>query len=132
MSMNATSVNNKSISGEDGASPTNHKALPQLINNTFADSNYGLQAAVITGHVNAEFHHHAPGTVRPSSYAAVTWKLTKNLTLELPEAPPNPLSTVPFRRDPDYVQRGPLFEEISLKLSQPAARVALVGLGGVG
>jgi hypothetical protein len=52
--------------------------------------------------------------------------------LEPPETPPKPLSTVPFRRDPDYVQRGRLFEDISSKLSRPAARVALVGLGGVG
>ncbi|GAB7336885.1 hypothetical protein MBLNU13_g00805t2 [Cladosporium sp. NU13] len=81
------------------------------INTTFADGNYGLQAGTITGHVNTEFHHHAP---------------------ERAETPPAPLSTVPFRRDPDYVERGPLLEEIASKLSRPAARVALVGLGGVG
>ncbi|KAM0703872.1 hypothetical protein Q7P35_008877 [Cladosporium inversicolor] len=44
----------------------------------------------------------------------------------------SPLSTVPFRRDPDYVQRGSLFDKITSKLASPAARVALVGLGGVG
>jgi hypothetical protein len=58
--------------------------------------------------------------------------LTAGLTLEPPETPPNPLSTVPFRHDPDYIQRGSLVEEIDSKLSRPAARVALVGLGGVG
>jgi hypothetical protein len=58
--------------------------------------------------------------------------LTAGLTLEPPETPPNPLSTVPFRHDPDYVQRGSLIEEIDSKLLQPSARVALVGLGGVG
>lgn len=48
------------------------------------------------------------------------------------EKPPQPFSTVPFDRDPDYVQRGALLEEIRSKLSRPAARVALTGLGGVG
>ncbi|GAB7336927.1 hypothetical protein MBLNU13_g01769t2 [Cladosporium sp. NU13] len=91
-------------------------AAPRSINTTFAGGNRGFQAGTITGHVNAEFHHHAPDTV----------------VLERAETPPAPLSTVPFRRDPDYVQRGPLLEEITLKLSRPAARVALVGLGGVG
>jgi hypothetical protein len=50
MNMNAPSVENR--------------ALPQTINNNFAAGNYGFQAGTITGHVNAEFHHHAPGTVR--------------------------------------------------------------------
>jgi len=52
--------------------------------------------------------------------------------LERVETPPTPLSTVPFRRDLDYVQRGSLFDKITSKLASPAARVALVGLGGVG
>lgn len=52
---------------------------------------------------------------------------------ERPETPPTPASTIlPFDRDPDYVQRGSLLEEIGVKLSRAAARVALVGLGGVG
>jgi hypothetical protein len=63
-----------------------------------------------------------------ASFAA----LTADLPLELPETPPDPLSTMPFRHDADYIQRSSLIEEINLKLSRPAARVALVGLGGVG
>ncbi|KAM0714759.1 hypothetical protein Q7P37_009776 [Cladosporium fusiforme] len=51
---------------------------------------------------------------------------------ERPETPPSPLSTVPFLRDPDYVHREWLVTEIRHKLSVPGARVALVGLGGVG
>jgi hypothetical protein len=58
--------------------------------------------------------------------------LTANFPLEPLEISPNPLSTVPFRQDPDYVQRGSLIEDIVSKLSKPAARVALAGLGGVG
>jgi hypothetical protein len=72
MNMNAPSVENKALSGEEEAPPTNDKALPQPVNNTFAHGNYGFQAGVITGHVNAEFHHHAPGRppARPELHAA--------------------------------------------------------------
>ena len=48
------------------------------------------------------------------------------------ERPPKPLSTIPFVRDPDYIHRGRLFDEVQHKLLTPGARVALVGLGGVG
>lgn len=48
------------------------------------------------------------------------------------EASPEPISTVPFPRDPDYVRRDPLIGQVHEKLSIPGARVALVGLGGVG
>ncbi|KAJ6018135.1 P-loop containing nucleoside triphosphate hydrolase protein [Penicillium sp. IBT 35674x] len=51
---------------------------------------------------------------------------------ERPETPPAPLSTVPFRRDPDYVGRGTLLDQIYEKGTTPSARIALVGLGGVG
>jgi hypothetical protein len=44
---------------------------------------------------------------------------------------PIPSSTVPFRRDRDFVHRETL-SEIQTRCSQPASRVALVGLGGVG
>lgn len=74
-------------------------------------------------------------TMRPVSRLATVASfatLTADLPPELPETSPDPLSTVPFQHDPDYVQRGSLIEEINSKLSRPAARVALVGLGGVG
>jgi hypothetical protein len=47
-------------------------------------------------------------------------------------AEPAPLFEVPFSRDPDYIHRGVLVDELYKKLSVPAARVALVGLGGIG
>ncbi|KAF2258231.1 TPR-like protein, partial [Lojkania enalia] len=43
-----------------------------------------------------------------------------------------PLFIVPFRRDPDFVDRGDLLSQINKRCSQPAGRAALVGLGGVG
>ncbi|KAJ5730155.1 P-loop containing nucleoside triphosphate hydrolase protein [Penicillium malachiteum] len=53
-------------------------------------------------------------------------------SLERPETPPPPLSTVPFRRDPDFIDRGSLLDQIQEKASTQGARIALVGLGGVG
>jgi hypothetical protein len=44
---------------------------------------------------------------------------------------PTPSSTVPFRRDRDFVHRE-ILSEIQRRCFQPASRVALVGLGGVG
>jgi hypothetical protein len=52
--------------------------------------------------------------------------------LEQPEMPPKPSSNIPFRRDPDFVERVTLTDQIRAKLTVPAGRAALVGLGGVG
>ncbi|XP_014560225.1 hypothetical protein COCVIDRAFT_89854, partial [Bipolaris victoriae FI3] len=53
-------------------------------------------------------------------------------TLERPETAPEPSVSVPFPRDPDFVDRGTLLDQISKRCAAPASRVALVGLGGVG
>ncbi|KAF1352616.1 P-loop containing nucleoside triphosphate hydrolase protein [Delphinella strobiligena] len=47
------------------------------------------------------------------------------------ETPPPPASTVPFRRDADFVHR-PELDRLRKKLSCPSARLALFGIGGVG
>ncbi|KAF2463408.1 TPR-like protein [Lindgomyces ingoldianus] len=74
---------------------------------SFGDANYGLQAGIINGPVHAEFH-------------------------PAPETPPNPSSTVPFRRDVDFVERGLILDQIHHKCATPGSWTALVGLGGVG
>ncbi|KAJ5380184.1 uncharacterized protein N7496_002612, partial [Penicillium cataractarum] len=51
---------------------------------------------------------------------------------KLEETPLKPLSTVPFRRDPDFVDHGTLLEQIDKKATVPGSRTVLVGLGGVG
>ncbi|KAB2109475.1 hypothetical protein AG0111_0g2147 [Alternaria gaisen] len=51
---------------------------------------------------------------------------------ERPETPPQRSCFVPFRRDPDFVDRGTLLDQIRERCAAPASRVALVGLGGVG
>jgi hypothetical protein len=43
-----------------------------------------------------------------------------------------PFSTVPFVRDPDFVDRPAIVAWVSDKCAGPGARAALVGLGGVG
>src|SRR6266487_3727453 len=53
------------------------------------------------------------------------------LFLDRPSITPTPTSTVPFRRDRDFVCRD-ILSEIHRRCSEPASRVALVGLGGVG
>ena len=102
--------------------------LPQSID--FGDSNWGFQAGTITGAVTTEVHHHAPGVYVCRNQ--ISSALTKDLAIEAPELSPSPLSTtLPFGRDPDYVQRGSLLAELRLNLFR-SGRAALVGLGGTG
>ncbi|KAJ6014913.1 hypothetical protein N7540_009504 [Penicillium herquei] len=51
---------------------------------------------------------------------------------EQPEPRPEPLFTVPFPRDPEFVGRGEILGQIHETASIGGARVILVGLGGVG
>ncbi|KAK3687150.1 P-loop containing nucleoside triphosphate hydrolase protein [Podospora appendiculata] len=74
---------------------------------SLGSGNQGLQVGHNYGSINTEFH--------------------------LPlETPPKPFATIPFSRDPDFVNRGDILDQIDERCSEPAARVALVGLGGVG
>ncbi|KAI2738936.1 hypothetical protein DTO013F2_9490 [Penicillium roqueforti] len=77
---------------------------------SFRGDKHGLQVGDNRGSINAEFH----------------------LPPERPETPPSPLSTVPFTRDPDFVRREKLVDQIHEKNSVPGPRIALIGLGGVG
>lgn len=92
----------------------------------FGDSNHGFQAGIINGDV----HHYLP----PSKldHGLCSTALTGILTPERLETPPDPSCAVPFCRDPDFVDRGTLLDQIREKCSAPASRMALVGLGGVG
>ncbi|KAL6823409.1 P-loop containing nucleoside triphosphate hydrolase protein [Trichoderma camerunense] len=55
-----------------------------------------------------------------------------NYPQERRETQPEPFPLIPFGRDPDFVNRGDIIEQISARCLEPAGRVALVGLGGVG
>ena len=50
----------------------------------------------------------------------------------IPPTLPCPSSTIPFGRDPDFVDRGAIVDQLHRKCALPASRTALVGLGGVG
>lgn len=55
-----------------------------------------------------------------------------NKTPEPLEPTPQPFASIPFRRDRNFVDRGEILKQVDTHCSQPASRVALVGLGGVG
>ncbi|KAK3985963.1 kinesin light chain [Cladorrhinum sp. PSN332] len=81
--------------------------MSQMPSASFGPGNHGLQVGLSYAPINAEFH--LP-----------------------PETPPTPFPTIPFSRDRDFVDRGDILEQINQLCSEPAARVAVVGLGGVG
>jgi hypothetical protein len=90
----------------------------------FGDKNRGNQVGINYGSV-----HLPPGRFHKT---LTKLKLTKIIDPERPETPPTPLSTVPFRRDPDFVSRDTLLDQIHEKVSVPGSRIALVGIGGIG
>ncbi|KAK4065260.1 hypothetical protein Trihar35433_7380 [Trichoderma harzianum] len=55
-----------------------------------------------------------------------------NYARERRETLPRPFPLIPFNRDPDFVSRRDILDQISARCLDPAGRVALVGLGGVG
>ncbi|KAJ4367082.1 hypothetical protein N0V83_007612 [Neocucurbitaria cava] len=68
-----------------------------------------------------------------SGYTQITGtQVTNHNYSGRPETPPSPSIYIPFRRDHDFVDRGTLLDQVHQKCSLLAARVALVGLGGVG
>ncbi|KAK4207944.1 kinesin light chain 3 [Rhypophila decipiens] len=82
----------------------------QLPSVSFGALNQGMQVGQNSGLISAEF----------------------NLPPERPETPPQPFATIPFSRDPDFIDRGDILDQINQRCSEPGARVALVGLGGLG
>ncbi|KAJ5720577.1 uncharacterized protein N7483_008511 [Penicillium malachiteum] len=82
---------------------------------SFGDRNQGLQVGTNNG---------------PIYYASASG-LGLIVVPEQPEPRPEPLSTVPFPHDPDFVSRDELLDQIHEKSSIPS-RIVLVGLGGVG
>ncbi|WPJ65269.1 hypothetical protein SMAC4_13900 [Sordaria macrospora] len=84
--------------------------MGQFPSASFGPLNQGFQVGQNYAPINTEFH----------------------LPPERLETPPPPFATIPFSRDPDFVNRGDILDQINQRCSEPAGRVALVGLGGVG
>ena len=81
------------------------------------------------------FDIHMPliyGEGRKKALIRLRKEIKESLSDEFEDSPPSPSSNIPFLRDPDYVDRQSLLDQIHEKLSMPASRAALVGLGGVG
>ncbi|CAI7579949.1 unnamed protein product [Penicillium pancosmium] len=97
---------------------------------SFGDNNRGFQVGHNCGSFHAEINLPQGKTNNPTK---IKTRLTNSrCPSERPETPPNPLSTVPFAHDPDFVCRITLLQSIHEKGSNPGSRIALVGLGGVG
>ena len=97
----------------------------------FGDANASLQAHTINGPVHASYHL-SPGKLRGSKDPRARVGANDSLGPERPETPPHPSIVIPFARDADFVDRGTLLDEICERCAQADARIALVGLGGVG
>ncbi|RAH42156.1 uncharacterized protein BO95DRAFT_517398 [Aspergillus brunneoviolaceus CBS 621.78] len=78
----------------------------QLQSYHFSGTNYGLEIGQNSGSVSAQFH----------------------LPPERPETPPSPLSTVPFLRNPDYVDCGSLVDKLDAICAVPASRTAILAI----
>ena len=81
------------------------------------------------------FDIHMPliyGEGRKKALIRLRKEIKESLKDEFEDSPLSPSSNIPFLRDPDYVNRRSLLDQIHEKLSIPASRAALVGLGGVG
>ncbi|KAH8894307.1 TPR-like protein [Thozetella sp. PMI_491] len=84
---------------------------------SFGSHNYGVQVGGShLGTINNTIH-------LPSA------KLTSP---EQSETPPQPYASIPFCRDPDFVNRGDLLDQINQICLKAPYRAALVGLGGIG
>ncbi|KAL8310426.1 hypothetical protein RB597_010317 [Gaeumannomyces tritici] len=81
-----------------------------LLSASFGPGNRGQQVGQNYGTMNTKIH----------------------LPPERPETPPQPFATIPFARDPDFIDRGDILDQLRQRCSEPAGRVALVGLGGIG
>ncbi|RGP77945.1 kinesin light chain [Fusarium longipes] len=77
---------------------------------TFGDGNRGVQVGQSNAPIQATF----------------------NLPPEPLEQTPLPFASIPFSRDPIFVDRGDILDQIGRQCSEPFSRVAIYGLGGVG
>jgi hypothetical protein len=58
--------------------------------------------------------------------------LANSPSIEVPELRPDPVSTVPFPQDPDFVGRDAIIDQMAQMASILGSQLALAGLGDVG
>lgn len=96
---------------------------------SFGDANSGFQVGVNHG---AIYLSKGKFPKRPRNRVEVEVTNSGSSFPERQEPRPEPLSTVPYPPDPDFVSRDVLLDEIHEKASIPGSRTVLIGLGGVG
>ncbi|RMZ91868.1 hypothetical protein DV736_g918, partial [Chaetothyriales sp. CBS 134916] len=64
--------------------------------------------------------------------APVSVKIDQHTAPEQLETPPSPSALIPFSRDPHFIERGTILDQLDQKFTTPGSRTALVGLGGIG
>jgi hypothetical protein len=77
-------------------------------------------------------HYYPQGKSHSISWVFICLTIKPHQPGKQPEKQPDRIFAVPFGPDPDYIHRGSIEEELYSKLSVSTARVALVGLGGIG
>ena len=103
-----------------------NRTMAHLPTVSFEHQNQGLQVGQNYAPINAEFY------LPPGRFISATSNQAMLTSPEQPETTPQPFAVIPFCRDPDFVNRGDILDRIDRRCSEPAGRVALVGLGGVG
>lgn len=93
-------------------------------NRTISHNNIGNDAHIYQGSVT----YHG-GVIY--NYGGSTEAHDKSPPIERNEAQPQPFPSIPFRRDPDFIDREGILEQMN-QCCSPAGRVALFGLGSVG
>jgi hypothetical protein len=78
---------------------------------SFEGNNYGFQLGSNNGSITIE--NHLP--LGKFSKSRLPSALLTALSKEQPETPPQPLSTIPFHRDPDFIDRRTLVNHIHEK-----------------
>lgn len=103
-----------------------------MATNTFGEGNSGIQAGMV-GNVQISNYNVAPSSSIGTSASWVSdLQVLKSSLLTHAEQPAKTSLWIPFSRNPDFVDRGNILHKIEQRCSEPSARVALVGLGGIG
>ena len=109
------------------------KKAKQAFSSLRQDAKVNKITTILRTHIQSltNFLVTTPSTLQAANGMTV-YKIDKMLLRGLDTSKrPIPSSTVPFLRDRDFVHRE-ILSEIQTRCSQPASRMALVGLGGVG
>ncbi|KAL8325294.1 hypothetical protein RB597_008519 [Gaeumannomyces tritici] len=107
----------------------------QTIPDSLSQPQHALAQVTHTYHNLGESSRNIQGnTIGSGSYFNVVdiKSNTGSITIAQPETPSQPFASIPFSRDADFVDRGDILAQLRQRCSEPASRMALIGLGGIG